>query len=240
MKKLFLSISFLMLVISSYSQGRQNRAKLAFTNQSEILNKATGWSYNSTLGEWIDYENVMSNDKNYKTKYKSLQGRYMMSRKSQNFINIQFKTVSIESKTYYILLVKKWQGRYEYPSISEDWYEWKETFGYIYDQSEYDKISKIDTTGKVTILSTKKVVSLGSAYEKYDETKFLDLIQTEIKSEVKSYATEYKFPIMEATVENEKLIRFYVPARFSKYSNYDFEKEYFEVKPLQFEKLIMK
>lgn len=77
MKKLLFGIAIMTMTSSLFGQARVNRQKISFINQSEKITKATGWVYNATLGEWIDYENVICQDKDYKTKYKSLRS-YMM------------------------------------------------------------------------------------------------------------------------------------------------------------------
>ena len=146
----------------------------------------------------------------------------MMSHTSQNFQKVQTKTVNYKGITYYVLFVDKWSGRYEYPSIKEDWYEFNETIGYIYTKKEYLKLLNIES---LVELKTLYKVSMGSKYEKYDETKFLDLIQTELSTEKSEYSTDYTFPAMKS---KEGAIRFYLPDYFSSYSKYDFEKEYFE------------
>mgnify|MGYP000223791253 CR=1 FL=1 len=217
-----------------FGQERTNREKLSFDTTSGILSKATGWANNSTLGEWIDYENVISDSKDYKDKYKSLQGEYMMSRISQNFQKVQTRTVTYTGTTYYVLIVDKWSGRYEYPSIREDWYTFKQTIGYIYTKEEYQKLLNIDS---LVELKTQYMVSMGSKYEKYDETKFLDLIQTELSKEKSKYSSEYTFPIMKS---KEGAIRFYLPESFSTYSKYDFEKKYFETDFENFTKIIIR
>lgn len=221
-------------LLQVFGQERTNREKLNFDTTSGTLLKATGWANNSTLGEWIDYENVISDNKDYKVKYKSLQGAYMMSHISQNFQKVQTRTVTYKGTTYYVLIVDKWSGRYEYPSIREDWYEFKETIGYIYTKDEYQKLLNIDT---LIDLKTRYMVSIGSKYEKYDETKFLDLIQTEMSQEKSKYSTEHTFPI---TKSKEGNIRFYLPESFSTYSKYDFEKKYFETDFESFTKIILK
>jgi hypothetical protein len=217
-----------------FGQERTNREKLSFDTISGILSKATGWANNSTLGEWIDYENVISDSKDYKDKYKSLQGEYMMSRISQNFQKVQTRTITYKGTTYYVLIVDKWSGRYEYPNIQQDWYTFKQTIGYIYTKAEYQKLLNIES---LVELKTQYMVSIGSKYDKYDETKFLDLIQTELAQEKSKYSTEYTFPIMKS---KEGAIRFYLPESFSTYSKYDFEKKYFETDFESFTKIILK
>jgi hypothetical protein len=221
-------------LLKGFGQERINREKLSFNSTSGILFKAIGWAYNSTLGEWIDYVNVISDDKDYKTKYLSLQGAYMMSKTSQNFQKVQTRTVIHKGKTYYVLMVDKWSGRYEYPSIREDWYEFKETIGYIFSEEEYQKLLNIES---LVELKTQYSVSIGSKYEKYDEIKFLDLIQTELSTEKSEFSYEYTFPIMKS---KEGAIRFYLPDNFSTYSKYDFDKEYLETDFESFTKIILK
>ena len=94
-----------------YGQERTNRVKLTFEKTSENLLKAIGWSYNSTLGEWIDYANVISDEREFKNEYKSLQGAYMMSQTSQNFLKMLTRTVTFKGTTYYVIIIDKWTIR---------------------------------------------------------------------------------------------------------------------------------
>ena len=217
-----------------FGQERTNREKLNFETTSGTLSKAIGWANNVTLGEWIDYENVISDSKDYKDKYKSLQGAYMMSNTNQNFQKVQTKTFTYKETTYYVLIVDKWSGRYEYPSIKKDWYEFKQIIGYIYTKDIYQKLLNIESLME---LKTKYMVSMGSKYEKFDEAVFLDLIQTELSKEKSKYSSEYTFPIMKS---KEGSIRFYLPESFSTYSKYDFNKKYFEADFESFAKIIIK
>ena len=222
------------ILFQVFGQERANRVKLNFDTTSGILSKATGWAYNSTLGEWIDYENVISDSKDYKDKFKSLQGEYMMSRISQNFQKVETRTFIYKGTTYYLIMVEQWSGGYQYPSIREDWYTFKQTIGYIYTKEEYQKLLNIES---LVELKTQYLVSMGSKYEKYDEIKFLDLIQTELLTEKSKYSTEYTFPIIKSKEGN---IRFYLPDTFSTYSQYDFKEKYFETDVENFKKITIK
>jgi hypothetical protein len=235
--KLMITLIMCSITIVSFGQDRINREKLSFIDKSEQLTSAVGWSYNKTLGEWIDYMNVISNDKSYKDKFKSLQGSYMMSRLKQNFISIQTKTVVYKDVKYYVLCVEKWNGDYKYPNIKEDWRIYKTMFGYVFTEQEYTKLKNIKDNVN---LETKYMVSMGSHYEKYDETIFLDKIQTELSSEkLNRYDPIYTFPIKKTENDN---VRFYMLDYFSKYSlnQVDFDKEYFETSLDNFSKFIIK
>ena len=229
----------------SFGQERVNRQKLSFDTMSSIMTTATGWSYNSILGEWVDYDNVICSRKEYKEEYKSLQGDYMMSETTQNFRGIHTKTLKFNNVTYYVLVIEKWSGRYEYPSIKQDWYTFKETIGYLFTETEFIKLRTYlgnpHIEGEIE-LRTKITVKMGSKYEKYDETVFLDLIQTKLSTDTREINNlpEYIFPIIRT---KERLIRFYLPEYYfsgnSKvYGKHSFEKSYFETNHENFNKIL--
>lgn len=230
-----LFVLFGCLVFTSFSQSRVNRQSLSFSNSSEKLTSSKGWSYNKTLGEWVGYDNVIENNNDYNTKYISLRGEYMKSRRSQNFIEMKTKSLTINGEEYFVLMIEKYNGRYQYPSIQEDWYSWKETQGYIFNKIEYDKI--LDFEGEIS-LKTKYMISHGSKYDDFNEKTFLDLIQTEMGKEKSKYSPDYTFPILRTTSEGIEVIRFYVPDYF--FLDYDFNKEYFETTPSEFDKIIIR
>lgn len=238
-KVMMMILMMCLITMVSFGQDRVNREKLSFLDKSNQLTTAVGWSYNTTLGEWVDYNNVIENDKSYKEKYKSLQGSYMMSHRTQNFISIQTKTLVYKDIKYYVLLVEKWDGDYKYPNIREDWRIYKTMYGYIFTETEYNKLNNIDG---VMNLETQYIVSMGSYYEEYDEIVFLDEIQTNLSSEKSKYSFTYTFPIKKTETGD---IRFYVPNYFStlsssSYNAVDFEKEYFETTFDNFSKFIIK
>lgn len=140
MKRLLICMVICSFGLIAHGQERVNREKVHFTHQSEVLLNATGWAYNETLGEWIDYKNLISDDKDYKTKYKSLcESPYMKSRCS-NFNSIQVKTFTYNGAEYVCLIVNAWRGAWKYPAIREDWYEYKVDIYYFLSKKEYDKL----------------------------------------------------------------------------------------------------
>ncbi len=234
-KSLLASLLLIFSLSQVFSQERVNREKLSFSEVSGTLSNATGWAYNTTLGEWIDYKNVISDDKDYKTKNVILQGSYMMSKASENFIKMATKTIVFNGKTYYVLIINKWNGSYQYPELRMDWYAYKQTIGYIYTKEEYEKLLNIDSQVEV---KTEYLVCMGSKYQKYNEKKFLDLIQTELTTARSPYFKyEYIFPVMKS---KEGTIRFRLPDMLSKYSNGYFEKEYFESNLIDFSNMLIK
>ena len=234
MKKL-LVLTMVMLSLSSYGQDRTNRSKLSFLQSSEILNSSIGWQYNETLGEWIDYDNTIDDEKNYKDKYKSLQGSYQMSNNSFKFNSLQIKTLTFEDKKYYVLIHDKWTGKYEYPSIRQDWKVFKQIDGLIFDEKEYQNLMNYNT------INFYCVVEYSLKYEDYNETKFLDLIQTELSKPKDSYDRKYgsKWGMLITKTKDNK-VRFLTPTILDlivKYKTYDFTKMYFETDMNNFNKL---
>lgn len=225
MKKFIIFSLVLLFSTNSYSQARVNRAEIKFGNQSAVLNHATGWSYNSTLGEWVEHQNVISSDKKI----------FWVSQHPQNFMGMQFKTVSVNNTKYYVLIVEKLKGLYLYPEIYADWREWVEIFGYIFSEKQYSKIWDFDTTDSVIKITTK----LWTSVRRENKDTLLNLIHSELLS--KENEGKCMFPVTKAEVENEEFIRFYLPKcspfSFLTHLSANFDKEYFEVTTSEFEKL---
>lgn len=236
MKKIIL-LFIIFLPLISFSQERVNRPKLSFESVSYTLTNATGWAYNSELGEWIDYENVICASKDYKDKYKTLLGKYMMSKYQQNFITIQTKTFSFKDEKYYTLIVDKWAGSYEYPAIQKGWEEYTVKIGYIFTEDEYNKLKNLEND--IIELKTSYSTRFSLRFDKYNEIKFLDLMQAELTREKSKYDSEYILPIMKSKEGN---VRFYIPDNFNQrneYNRYNFEEKYFETDIENFSKIII-
>jgi hypothetical protein len=229
---LFITIILITLNGLAFSQARVDRAELSFSSESDKLKKATGWAYNSTLGEWIDYRNLISDNKDYKAKNILLGGSWLKSRENQNFIDIQTKSLDFEGETYYVLLIRKMNGGYKYPTLQLEYITFKSMFGYIFTENEYKKLININSE---VVLKTTKVVASGSKYKRYNESELLDEIQTVLFSNNTYRTTTYRFPVM---ISDEGNIRFYLPV--ASYKDYDFEEAYFETSYREFNRLIIK
>lgn len=166
MKKIAVLIMLVYNMVA-FSQDRNNREKLHFDKSSDILTSATGWSYNNQIGEWVDYKNVICSDKEYKTSFSSLQGSYMMSKNYQNFISIVSKTLMFNNNEYVVLVVTKWVGDYEYPSLKQDWYTYKATYGFVFSTSDFNSLKTLsDSSG----ILTKCVVEYRNSFEDFSKS----------------------------------------------------------------------
>lgn len=241
MKKILIVLTLILGTLVTNSQDRVNRSKISFDQSSEILNTSIGWKYNETLGEWVDYENVISDDTKYKGEYKSLQGMYMKSYSVFNFNFLQIKTISFNGKKYYVFITNEFKGRYRYPSIKEDWIQYERFVGYVCDEIQYIQLKKYSS-----VKFSKKVV-YDLEFESYNESTFLDLIQTEmLKPTRNSIYDNYSMLVVKS---NNDKIRFLTPEmdmffEEKKYSNfttkpiYDFKKMYFETDVNNFNKIL--
>lgn len=234
-KLLLVALFTLSFTFSSNGQDRVNREKLSFTESSEVLKKAIGWAYNPTIGEWVDYPNAIEKDKDFKTRYKSLAGAYMNSQCDQNFYSIQTRTITFKDTKYYVLVVGMLNGNYKYPAIYEDWYYFTITYGFIFTESEYKKLLNINANETI-VIETQFQTTQGGRYTNYDETLFLDNIQTEFNTTKSKYSSVYKFAIKKT---DKSEYRFLLPAKY--FNNPpDLEKSYFETTDIEFSKLLIK
>ena len=239
-KKEISRLSFLLILlflpIVLFGQVRINKEDLKFDKKSGVLKNAKGWEYNAEYGRWINYNNFISQNIAYKKGLWST--RNLMSNAKQQFINIQTKSVIYKGIAYFVLIIEKWDGVFE-NDYSENhnreiWKPFRQTFGYIFSKEEYQKLHNIEN---LIELKTKYMVSIGTEYEKYNETIFLGLIQTALEEEKSKISTEYTFPVLKST---EGAIRFYVPDIFSLDNKYDFDKRYFETSLKDFSKIIIR
>jgi hypothetical protein len=173
----------------------------------------------------------------YKDRYSSLLGEYMMSREQQTFNDITIKTLTYNDTKYFALIINKWRGRYRYPSIREDWQTYLYTIAYLMEEIEYKKLVNYNEP------KFKYVIEYDQEFETYDETKFLDLIQTKITTKKSNYGgNEYDW-ILPIKKINDK-VRFLSPTLVglirSKHwaPHYNMEKEYFETNVNNFNKLL--
>ena len=219
---------------TTFSQARVNKKNLKFKDDIGELTKAKGWKYNSSSGDWVGYNNLINDNPEWKRGDSDDASDFVKSYEEQNFIKLEFKTVEFESETYYVLLVSKWNGRYNYPALKKDWIKFKQLEGFIYNEEQFNQLKSFE---KEIDLTTKLEISthIDSDYTIADP---LDRIQYNLdhKKDFLSYSTEYLFPVR---VSEEGLIRFLVPDLKSSYrENYDFSKYYFEITREEWNNLI--
>jgi hypothetical protein len=239
MQKLILVLVLAIIGSVVFGQARTNAEKPQFLPvQSEILTKATGWAYNESIGEWIHYNNVISTEKEYKNERASLaESPRMLSHEKQNFISIQTRMFTYKGINYYLLIVRKWVGWYEYPTIHSGWDYAEDIVGYIFSVDEFKKLENING-----LVALKAIGGAGGgAGRKYNDAAWLDSIQSILMKRTEPEQTGSIFPVLKSEEGN---IRFCVPSYVGIFdknpfyeSPFNFNKGYFETTPEEFSKL---
>jgi hypothetical protein len=219
MKKLLFSMLLSVFTLTNtQAQERVNRDKCTFSTTSTPIDNVSGWAYNKEKGQWIEFRNMISDD-TYDN-YPSLKETNYHKSRSMNFKTIVFKTFIHNNETFYVLIVDEIKGRYKYPSIQEDWYEYKSLTAYVFNKAEFEKIKNYQ--------SAKPLFSVGGSLYDYKEGEsvLLDKIQTEFQNN--GARRSFTFQVMKT--EDGVNVRFRNPEYVSTYSSNDnFQKNYFEV-----------
>jgi hypothetical protein len=229
MKNLILG-ALLLLSTISFSQDRVNREKQEFTSSSIKLDQATGWAYNKDEGSWVEYQNIISSN-SYKN-YPSLRGgSYHKSRSTNTFEYLQIKKLILEGQTFYFLLIDAIEGSYKYPSIQEDWEQYKVLKAYIFSEEEFNKLKNYQ---QANVLYS---IPAGSYDYKTGEETIINKFQTAFSD---GYVTTPVVGIYSLNVKKSddgKNVRFLLPER-SSYPT-DFNNNYFEVDIQKFQQLFI-
>lgn len=144
------------------------------------LETATGWM-KAPGDRWISRENRIP--EYLSAEYDILQDYQDHSLGVDNFQLLEFREVTIEKKTYYLLLVHKMGGSYRYPTIKEDWYYNHQVRGYIFEKAD---LTPLVLTDKEPLLVKLRLVANPSVVyynDKYGNA-YLDDIAVNIKEKL--------------------------------------------------------
>ncbi|MBE9489486.1 MAG: hypothetical protein IMY67_04260 [Bacteroidetes bacterium] len=228
-------IFLLLLPTLIFAQDKINSEKISFIYQSDSITNAIGWSYNETLGEWVDFQNVISHDKQSKKEGSLKLSDELTSFQKQNFSSIHVRTVSVASKIYCVLIINKLTGEYKYPSVKKRWSYKTETVGHIFTEKDFKKLFIYDK-----IIVEANTPALASQYtNEYNEKEFLAQIQSAVLQLKSDSNLNYIFPVKRAISNGEQVVRFYLPYQMNSSNKYNFSKEYFEISKREFDKLII-
>ena len=228
MKKLFFFCALIMGAISLNAQARVSTALPLFEAKSAKLTEAIGWD--STLGKWTDNKNVISDQRGVKA-----------SGRNSNFTWAQCGSFHYKHKKYYIFYAEYVSGRYKYPSIYEDWYDYQAIEYFLLDSIQYGKLKSVlkDEKGRTTYIQTTYDEKGSSMYSEFDEAKFYSGIMDNMERWTSpDYSYDYCFPVNCQKLEGKDIVRFgWAGTCDIKYSN--FERSYFEVPLEEFKKLLI-
>ena len=234
MKRILLFYIFLISVEVLFCQERKSIPKMQFEKSSQILNYALGWCFDSDdTGGWISYVNAICIVKHPKVKQPFLLSPKEMSFVGSSFNSLQMKTFQFGDSTYYILLVDRWTGAFEYPAIGEGWSYYKVVKGYLFNENEYKKLLNIK--GKVVL----KAFGTCDQSEASGHSNILVALRVVMNTGISMYSGNGDGNIFPILKTNEGKIRFYLPDFEASYNKMDFEKEYYETTMANFSKLLI-
>jgi hypothetical protein len=191
------TIALFLLPFLFLGQSRINDEELKFNKTHDTIHKAKGWVYDNTKGKWISHDNLLSNDEG------SYSNGSLDSRNDQNFIFLHSKMLLLNEKNYFVLMVKKYEGHYTYPSLRQGWNIDIVNYAYIFDENQINKLKSNDT---LIELSTSFIVTYD---EKLEESQLINLIKLEI---IKKPFLVYTFPFKSTLNDGVKVKRFYLPS----------------------------
>ena len=143
-----LILTFILTIFSphlSYSQSRTNRSVAKLIWQSDKLEKAIGWEYNNSTGEWVDNRNVIAPKK-------ARNGYSKSWYEEDNFIWLKTFCFYYEDDYYFALIQKYHDGQYKYPNLKMDYFFYQRYRWYLLDSAQFLEIQNVvDAQEKETI-----------------------------------------------------------------------------------------
>lgn len=221
-----ISIIICFFSICTYSQERVNGTVEKFDKKSPTINHATLWRYEDP--KWKRYSNLSQED-----------GAYIL----HNFIYIRVNKLNIKDNQYFVLMVKSWDGEYEYPSIDRGWYNFTRMEFFTYTVLDFQNMKDI-AVGKTVILEDI-TSSLWRANwgESYSEHRTISKLKEGIiRHETKKTASIQgeKLILRRAINKGVDVIRFLPPDNYN-YIDIEehFEHNYYEIPYSIFKRLFI-
>ncbi len=240
MKKVILLL-FLSICLNIYSQSRVNPKKNltigefnSWVRGVEVL----GWDFNDVWKSREGYLRV-GDDVSLIDIYEKYGSdiRDSKSRTEQNFNEIGVMKILFNDKQYIGIGVEKIEGRYEYPTIREDWYHFISYYIFVFEIDELLKLSDIQGNLELEPI-------LGSYGDPIKKDQKFQSCYGNVKYSLENGSYQkWKMVVKKTNDGKNEVFRFLLPqkVRSSGTTNFiDFEKHYFEVSLEKFNDLLSK
>ena len=232
----------LLVGFSSYSQSRTNPKKELFIGEFQSWvtgDNVSGWDFDKGE-EWKERKGYLrvGSDVSSIDIYEKGKDRIksnidkIKSNTPQNFNEWGVIKVTYKGKEYVGFGIEIVGGRYEYPSIYENWYTFIDYNVYLFEKEELLKLETLDglVDLKVFIGTYGNSLNKEKKYKScYDNLKFL-FENKDTDNEI------FKFKKTES--EGLKVVRFLTSQKIEIYKPIDFENHYFEVNMEKFNELL--
>ena len=152
MKKELLFCLLVLLVCPVNAQPRvDGQQQFKILKSSAIVTNIVGWAFDKSEDKWAGYYNTI--DPTYKRGNNKVAIRTTAQHMSvcKNIVSLQTKKLSYKDTIYYAIVEVYWHSGFDYPSIYEGFYKYKNRAIYLFDSEEYSKLYNLDN--QVTILN---------------------------------------------------------------------------------------
>ena len=152
MKKVLLFSLLVLLACPVNAQPRvDGQQQFKVLKSSAIVTNIVGWAYDESENKWAGYYNTI--DPVYKRGNNKVPIRTTAEHMSicRNIVSLQTMKISYKDSIYYAIIEVYWHSGFEYPSIYEGFYKYKNRGIYLFDSEEYSKLFNLDD--QVTILN---------------------------------------------------------------------------------------
>ena len=236
MTKIKLTILSIIVLLSSsiWSQDAKPLPTINFENESEIIGDATGWAYNKNTSEWVTYPNRINNDKKYAETPQD-EG-YLIRNSYQSFIDMQTKSVVINKRKYYVLILNTWHERANRSIFKRDTESFKAKKLYIFTEDQFAMLYDWKKGTDIAAYSFQTIELL--PYMDRSDEGILKRLNKELINERLSYTPTAIFHVKK-TSDNE--VRFLLPVDLNGAKDEsDFTNNYFVATVGNFAKIVIK
>ncbi len=209
MRKTFYFLTFLILIVN-FSFGQERNVKPKPKISSSIIGQLTtakGWTLNPEE-EWQSLPNTIP--EYLSSEYKSLLTYEKRSLGLDNFKYYQLRNLTYKGEDFYILIKKYNDGFYTYASIEEDWNRYTSYKAYVFEKSEWEKLSSIqDSTINLIRINLKAKVNVQYKSEKEAYSLITSKMEFDNKSTLILHIAPYK---------EKNIVQFQIYTTYSKYN----------------------
>ena len=208
-----------------YGQPRvDGQQQFKVLKSSPIVTNIVGWAYDTSKNKWAGYYNTI--DPVYKGNNKvPIKTTSKNMSTCRNIVSLQTKKLIYKDSTYYAIVEVYWHSGFDYPSIYEGFYFYKNRAIYIFDSKEYAKLQNLDN--QVSTLNEYYIFAHTPASNSLNDQLQEMFNGKELERTSHPYKAYFK-------KESDNTIRF-----TNDYKNSSLSDEYFEIKQKDWNSLLI-
>jgi len=254
MKKLIFIAAFLWLNVANAQSLTRETPEPVTIDTLSSLNYSKG--FRLVDGEWLEFDRISEEKFGKDLGFNAIPtqffffddlgySEYSLSR-SINFKHLKILKVNYKSQNFFVLNILRFTGKYKYPNISRDWYEFQEDRFIVLNEEEFVKFKssfpeKINGAYRFSfsILNDKTFRS------DLDDFTLEKKLRLTLDSELSKYSTPVLlFDLFPIDFEGQKIVRFNYKVTssysetFDGFKPEDFDSFYFEAPWVQFESFL--